>query len=65
MEPRKPKKNRNLRRTLPMEFNPALNKFEPQLPLKKGKSELKINWKWLISGAIILLILIILMFIIT
>ncbi len=42
-----------------MEYNPALGKYEPILPLKKTNKKLKIkvDWKWIIiillSAAII------------
>ena len=29
---------------LPMKFNPGLNKYEPELPLKKSSKKIKFNW---------------------
>jgi len=40
-----------------MKFNPALNKYEPDLPLKKSKQKTYVQWKSLIA-LIVLLILI-------
>jgi hypothetical protein len=50
--------------SLPMEFNPMLNKFEPVLPLRKNslKIERKRNWWafwYLVIGTIIFALLLI------
>jgi len=39
-----------------MEFNPALNKYEPVFPLKKGKSKLKVNLSWVITLILVAII---------
>lgn len=36
------KKQKELK--LPMEFNPGLNKYEPELPLKKSNKKIKFSW---------------------
>ncbi|MEK6859797.1 MAG: hypothetical protein AABX54_03205 [Nanoarchaeota archaeon] len=45
--------------SLPMRYNPGLGKYEPELPARKTrkKTELKIDWKWLIIFIIIIFIL--------
>jgi hypothetical protein len=42
-----------------MQFNQALDKFEPILPLRKTrkKLEIKINWEWIITMTIIFIAL--------
>ena len=42
-------KNKRKEITLPMKYNPAFQKFEPELPTNnKRKSKFEVNWKWLI-----------------
>lgn len=57
------KKQRKMTYVKPeMEFNPAIMNYEPSLPLKKSKAEVKfkIDWKWIIIGIIILIIFLLL-----
>ncbi len=54
-------KNKVKTTELPMEFNPALNKYEPVLPITNSNKKLKvqIDWRWLIFPLILLTLLII------
>ena len=57
------KKTKELK--VPMKFNPGLQKYEPKLPLKKGKEiEFKENWQ-LIKIMIIAILLFLLIYFIT
>ncbi len=42
---------------LPMQFNPALLRYEPNLPLKKSENrnkKIKIDWAWIIILLVLL-----------
>jgi len=45
--------------SLPMKFNPGLQKFEPQLPLRKEKKKIrikvKVSWFWILLLIFVLL----------
>lgn len=42
---------------LPMDFNPGTMKFEPRLPIRKGKNKEKVNlkWFWIVIAVILIL----------
>lgn len=54
-------KNKVKTTKLPMEFNPALNKYEPVLPIKGSNKKLnvQIDWRLLIFPLILLILLVI------
>lgn len=54
-------KNKVKTTKLPMEFNPALNKYEPVLPTKNTNKKLnvQIDWGWLIFPLILLILIVI------
>ena len=42
---------------LKMEFNPGTQKYEPILPLKKVKNKIEVDWKFIITLIIAIIIL--------
>lgn len=56
---KKQKKSKKLKDIKPiMKFNPGTQKYEPQLPLRKGRSKIKINWLLVIILIILFIFLI-------
>ncbi|MBD3252508.1 hypothetical protein GF386_02150 [Candidatus Pacearchaeota archaeon] len=39
-----------------MKYNPGTAKYEPELPLKRGRPKIKINWFWVLIILIVLIL---------
>ena len=55
---KKKSKNRELKEIkLPMKFNPATAKFEPELPVRKTRKKFKLKMSWLLLLILLIAIL--------